>query len=537
MDRRRLLLGGAAAGAAALAAACSGPHHSRSPAATTSSRSAPPRTLTLTTRVQGTGTYAYLPFDVPDGVARVEVEVRSSPSGAKLGAGLFDARGTAYQSAGFRGIYGEERSTFFVAADAASQSFTPGPMDPGRWTVIVPVFAAARPTTVTASVTLRFGPSVPVAPPGAQVGIVLDRPGWYRGDLHCHTPESSDAWHSRTALEPAQWADSARREGLDYAALTDHNVISQNLALARDAGADMLLMAGEEMTNWFDGHATVSGIAPGQWLDFRQTPEGQPLLTDGARIREFFAAARDLGGYVSAAHPSFPPLAWKFKPEMVRPDSRPDGYEVWTGPFQADDEQSVRDWDTMLRSGWRVKANGGSDLHGTENNFGFRFGTPTTVVFAPRLAQPDLVAALRAGRSFVTRRPDGVECYLTASLAGSRTYVGGTLTAGRGQQAEVEAIVRGAAGMRLVLIDGTGPVSTTPITADEQTVRARVPVPGYVRAEVRGQVKPGPPGKPLALEGDMECLTNPIWFDEGETPSPALDEQAPPGPAGPRRRT
>ena len=57
------------------------------------------------------------------------------PPGAKLGAGLFDARGTAYQSPGFRGIYGEERSAFFVAADAASQSFLPGPMDPGRWTV------------------------------------------------------------------------------------------------------------------------------------------------------------------------------------------------------------------------------------------------------------------------------------------------------------------------------------------------------------------------------------------------------------------
>jgi hypothetical protein len=79
-------------------------------------------------------------------------------------------------------------------------------------------------------------------------------------------------------------------------------------------------------------------------------------------------------------------------------------------------------------------------------------------------------------------------------------------------------------------------VSTTPLTEDEQVVRATVPVPGYVRAEVRGQKRPGPPGKPLAFEGDMECLTNPIWLAEGAAPSPAVDELAPPGPAGPRRR-
>jgi hypothetical protein len=377
---------------------------------------------------------------------------------------------------------------------------------------------------------------MPVALPGPQVGVVVDRPGWYRGDLHCHTPESSDAWHSRTALAPADWADTARTDGLDFAAMTDHNVISQNLDLARDAGQDMLLMAGEEMTNWFYGHATVSGIQPGQWLDFRQTPEGRPLLPDGARIRDFLTVARGLGAYVSAAHPSFGPIAWRFKPEMVRPDSRPDGYEVWTGPFQNDDEQSVRDWDAMLRQGWRVHANGGSDLHGTRNSFGFRFGTPTTVVYAAKLAQPDVIAALRAGRSFVTRRPDGVECYLTGSLAGSRTYVGGTLTGPKGQQAEIEAVVRGAAGMRLILLNGAGVVSTTPLTEDEQVVHAKVPVPGYVRAEVRGQKRPGPPGKPLAFEGDMECLTNPIWLAEGAAPTPALDELAPPGPAGPRRR-
>src|SRR3954447_12888069 len=149
VSRRQLLVGGAAAG---LVAGCSGPGPGPAPGSTATPRVRPPLVQSLSTVVQGMGTYAYLPFDVPPGAARVDVRTEARPSGAKLGVGLFDARGSAYQSPGFRGIYGEERTSFFVSAAAASQSFLPGPMDPGRWTVIVPVFLAAQPTTVTVTV-------------------------------------------------------------------------------------------------------------------------------------------------------------------------------------------------------------------------------------------------------------------------------------------------------------------------------------------------------------------------------------------------
>ena len=81
-------------------------------------------------------------------------------------------------------------------------------------------------------------------------------------------------------------------------------------------------------------------------------------------------------------------------------------------------------WDRMLRHGWSTVANGGSDLHGLDDQGG-AVGKPTTVVYARRLAQSDVVEALRAGRSFVTRSPDGVEVYLTATRPGQETYVGG----------------------------------------------------------------------------------------------------------------
>ena len=142
-------------------------------------------------------------------------------------------------------------------------AFTPGPIPAGTWTVIVLVFLAVLPTQVRIRVRMTRGSrAVPVLPEPLP-GVVNDAPGWYRGDLHCHTEASSDAWRTGMALRPGDWAHLARSLGLDFLALTDHNVISQNLTLTGDNVDDVLLLAGEEVTNYFHGHATVSGSSRG----------------------------------------------------------------------------------------------------------------------------------------------------------------------------------------------------------------------------------------------------------------------------------
>ncbi len=512
----------------------------RAEAAYAAQRIRSPETVKLETVVEGTGDYRYLPFRVPRGVTRIDAELTKSHQETKVGVGLFDARGAAYQSSGFRGIYGEERSKFWVTRDAASQSFMPGPMAAGNWTVIVPVFRAPVPTRITVRVTLSFADrDAPRFAPGPEPGVVLDRPGWYRGDFHCHTPASSDAWSSGSALSPREWAATCRRIGLDFVALTDHNVVTQNYFLARDAGADVLLMAGEEMTNWFHGHATVSGISPGDWLDFRQSPYGLPLPTGGARIAEFIRVAESMGGYVSAAHPFGATLAWQFFAEAeTRPAARTHGVEVWTGPWQPDEEKALDYWDRALQRGWRIAANGGSDLHGVDNDAGFAAGLPTTVVHARRLAKRDVIAAVRAGRSFITKAPDGVELYLFARRPGQCTHTGGTVWGDVGDPVTISCRVRRGAGRRLLLIAQGAVFSVTQLSDDDEVVKVQVAVPpggGYVRAEVRGQPDLQPTN-PKASSGDMEALSNPIWLVVGDPPADYVAEEPPvPDHSGPRR--
>jgi len=135
----------------------------------------------------------------------------------------------------------------------------------------------------------------------------------------------------------------ARRIGLDWISLTDHNVTTQNRNLKADSGKGVLLLGGEEMTNWFHGHATVTGLSPGAWLDWRQRPAGVPLGPNEERIQSFIAEAKRLGAYTAAAHPAGANLSWQFFADAeADPAALPDGLEVWNGLFQPDDEVTLK---------------------------------------------------------------------------------------------------------------------------------------------------------------------------------------------------
>jgi len=563
VTRRRLLQIAGTAGAAAALPSVRG----RVPAAGAQVQREERRLTAVVMPQQTQMEYVYVPFDLPPGVHRLDARI--DKKGLTLGFGLFDQRGPHYQSDGFRGIYGGEGDpvgegqtrdddirTFFLTETEASVSMIPGPFVPGTWTFIVPVFFADRQAEIEILLTLTYGPSSGATFSfGPEQGVVRDAADWYRGDLHCHTPQSSDAAASGTALSPREWAETCRRHNLDFAAMTDHNVVSQNFSLAADAGADVLLLPGEEMTNWYHGHATVSGITPGDWLDWRQRPSVQPLRTYESRITEFLEVARGMGAFTSAAHPvaPLPGLPWQFFQDsdaaVTNEQFRarfPDGIEVWTGPYQIDDDEAVSKWDSMLQQGRRVTANGGSDLHGAvPPNNGFRFGTPTTVVYAERLEKRAIVDALRAGRCFLTRAPNGGELYLTAEGPDDQaTFTGGTLYGASGTTAVVRVLVVAGpllrrylgSSLRLILLGSGRQLSVTRITQPRQTVELTVPLGSlsYVRAELRSEPERG--SETFGTRADMEALTNPIFFSVGERSdgSPA-QEFAPPRRRAPRR--
>jgi hypothetical protein len=482
------------------------------------------------------GRYKYLPFEVPRRTKRLDVKLTVNGEDS-VGVGLFDWRGTEYQSPGFRGVYGEEDHEFFLAPQRASVAFIPGDVRSGKWTVIVPVFRAESPSEIKVTITFSLQPEGDELSLGREVGVVKSNPGWYKGDLHCHTVHSSDARASGTALTPAGWARTAKEIGLDWVSLTDHNVTTQNRNLREAAGeTGVLLLGGEEMTNWFHGHATVPGLPLGAWLDWRQRPEGVPLdEPEEARIERFVVEVERLGAYSAAAHPSGANLSWQFFADAgENPKALPDGLEVWTGPFQPDDEATLEQWDRLLKEGRRIFANGGSDTHGTENSGGFVPGSPTTIVYADALSKKGVVAALKAGRGFVTSSPKGAGLYLSATgPAGQRQIVGGTIYGEATDTARFSVLVRKGADKILILLRDGQQEKATPITSGEQTVTLDQSIGsgGYVRAELRGESSVDPTN-PVAGKGPMEALTNPIFLVQGPQPEGNEPQTAPPPPTG-----
>lgn len=543
ISRRGVLLGGGAAVTAGLLGTT----------AKAASATQAPTSVTVTGSGVGTGTYNYHTFTMPAGVNKLDVALTKTtspmPTYNNVGLGIFDPRGSQYATKdapnGFRGIFGQERSAFTITPATATNAFIPGPLTPGTWTLVVPIFMVGpQPLTYTITATMTYGEQPTAFVYGAEVDLVRDTPGWYRGDLHCHTQASSDALSSGSAMLPADWAKTCQRIGLNFVALTDHNVVNQNFALAAAAaGTEVLVMAGEEMTNWFWGHATVSGISPGDWLDWRQLPGEQydaQAMNDPTtgRIQDFISHARSLGAFIAAAHPLGATLAWRFFGDAAAdPAARTDSLEVWTGPFQPDDQASVNTWDSQLQAGQRIVANGGSDLHRVVNSGNTMAGTPTTVVFAAALGKQQVIAALRAGRSFITRLPMGAEAYLSVTNAtgDQRQIMGGTVYGAASDLLTVTVDVRRAVGFRLDLIRDGAVFSTTMLTDPDQTVSTTTPMGpgGYVRAELHSGTPQVDPTNPTAGRLDMEALTNPVWLQLGAVPVGTVrDGTQPPPPDG-----
>jgi hypothetical protein len=69
-------------------------------------------------------------------------------------------------------------------------------------------------------------------------------------------------------LTPEQLAADARALGLDFIATTEHNTAEVHGRWSRYAGADLLVILGQEVVTR-TGHWLALGIAPGQLVDWR----------------------------------------------------------------------------------------------------------------------------------------------------------------------------------------------------------------------------------------------------------------------------
>jgi len=232
-------------------------------------------------------------------------------------------------------------------------------------------------------------------------------------------------------LTPDQVVAGARGAGLDFLAITEHNSAETHGAWE---GYDLLVVLGQEVITR-TGHWLALGVAEGQVVDWRYG------LRDGVVDRHLDEVRRG-GGLCVAAHPYAPYPSGAF----LYPYRDFDVVEVWNGPWrsdvpwQADNEAALAEWGRGLAAGihhgvWRP-AMGNSDAHLTG-----QIGLPHSVVRAEGLTSADVLAGIRAGRTWIAES-DAVELSFTVSAGDLIAEIGDRVETG-GEPAVATAVVRG----------------------------------------------------------------------------------------------
>ncbi len=453
----------------------------------------------LTVTDQQRNPYWLEPFSVPENVTSITVEYAFTPGTGEsptskntLDLGLIDPRG---DEQGFRGWSGSMRQRITISLDRATPGYLAGPLYPGVWHVLLGLYR--------------------IAPEGCEVTLTVTceqqeistEGRWYRGDLHCHTH------HSDGTGSMADLATTARLQGLDFLAVTEHNTLSHLPDLARHSGADLLLIPGMEMTT-YRGHANVWGIR--EWLDFR-------AITD-EQMRWLREQVRQMGLLFSINHPKYGGPPWEFADDMDA--DAIEGWQVWWG---ASNYESLAWWDGLLCQNRRIVLVGGSDRHQKPLPEGatsadltsYEVGTPTTWVYAPELSEPAILAHIRAGHVFVSQSPHGPQLELTAQAGEQTAMMGDVLRVAPDDHISFRCRVRGGCGCSekggaLRIVHQGGEAQRVPVQGDDFVYCWDVVAQSddYVRIEVIEPTNVPLDKDPIALWAF--ALSNPIYVRVGE---------------------
>jgi hypothetical protein len=442
-------------------------------------------------------TYKELAFDVPPGVQRLTVsfEYTGREERATIDLGLFDPER-------FRGWSGGDKASFTLSALDATPSYLPGPIMPGRWTLLlgVPNIRPGRESSYVARI--RFGRGE-----RTEVSSFSDAPlavgaRWYRGDLHMHTCHSDGTVASQSGARRVpgpvyRTVEAAAAKGVDFIAVTDHNAVSHHHSLRelQPYFDRLLLIPGVEITT-FCGHMGVLGAVG--FVEFRLTSRHLPGVND------LLDAVERQHGLFAINHPALPSnefcmgCGWTAQGtdygrvpavEVVNGGAAAAQGGTADGPFSG-----VPFWEARLNEGRRMTAIGGSDNHKPDEDpvKAPAVGSPTTVVWADELSERAILDAIRAGRVFVDVEgtPDRL-LELTGVCDGAEAFMGGALAAPKGAEARFQLRVQALAGARIdVVLDGAHEAALPGalIDTDDATFDFALPGDGarhWLRADVR----------------------------------------------------
>jgi hypothetical protein len=444
--------------------------------------------------------YIHHEFIVPDGVQRIVTRLSYRKDGiCQLYLNIFGPSGHR-GSRMMPGAVGDITLELDFGEHHASLGASAGPIEAGTWRVLLDLerthFVSEYALTVEAftQASVSSTPSSTVFPRAVQNG----RPGsgWYRGEWHSHSH------HSDGRSSVAEVVASARRNGLDFIALTDHFTPAGWAELESLAGPDLCVIRSLELTG-HRGHANMHGLS--SWVNaFVDDTLGGWTINDAAR------ATRDQGGMFCVNHAFSLDLGWRYHDldwSLVDAMEVYHHLEAGNNPFQ------LGLWDERLRAGQRIAGVAGTDSHDAGAGR-HRLGQVFTSVYAEALEPAAILESVRAGRAYVTLGPR-LEMHATSGHSsagmGSMVALDGPLTI----EATLEHLTFPA---RAILLkngwyESHVDLPAKPDGAHELRFQDIAPIPGYVRLEVYALPAQSVGGSGREWQNTL-ALSNPIYLEE-----------------------
>jgi hypothetical protein len=437
-------------------------------------------TVRYTPADRESGRYQYVPFDVPEGTARIAFGYSYDRADGTnvVDLGLMEPGPLDLHTRAARGWTGGERTEAFVAAAEATPGYWPGPIPAGKWHVALGLYKVSE-AGVSVDVWMETTPGPPAAP-----FALSRRPAeplrrgarWYSGALHVHTV------HSDGKLTVDEVSRLAREAGMDFLAITDHNNTVHQVDRVPADG--LLRIVGEEVTTP-GGHASVWGLRGERALvDYRVLP-GDP------RIAELVKSATAQGAVFSINHPASTCVGCGWEHAVVDGIT---GIEVTNGRHQ-EMAAAMEMWDRLLKQGRRIVAVGSSDWHRPPAPF----DVASVRVWAEELSTKAILDGIRAGRVVVMADGRTPPPLLVARAGRAKAGVGETLRVGDRGDVRVDVTLPiGLLGGRVDLVADGAVVDSKPAATKLRFDRKAGD--RYLRLHV------------FAADGAPRALTNPVFL-------------------------
>jgi hypothetical protein len=393
---------------------------------------------------------------------------------------------------------------------------------------------AARGTVLICAMLLALAPAQPA-----------HADEWLAGDGHVHTcyshdaycgpgdDEGQDAFYSFGGSVTQRFVEASLK-GMDFLVISDHDDIRAHTDPSFGANGVTGIRAYEASLS--GGHAQMIGAR-------KAYPEGRGTALDTIAMANLLRAD---GGRFQANHPGYrltgAPITtcaettsdrmhWTYGFAVL-----PDTIEVWNATTLL--RPSELFWECWLQRGARIPAIAGSDSHGGNHlNIGF----PMTWAYAKSNSEADVLAAIRAGRTTMSRvapNQGAVRLLLEGDKDRNGSYesmVGDEVPPKTPLRVRAEGAP--GAGLLTVRANGQSTLEGEQLEPNGAVTFTAPDKPGWVRATLylqngAGAVDPScappeaPPASTCTDDLAVAAMTSPIWVAD---PPPAPPPGAGPG--------